>query len=258
MTSPVTILPGESLQRLQTAWTDEFSDQFGRRYEAHYDVRNMRPKEELRPVGFIPPWLPPMRYIKWERHGGFRFQWDFETMANDLSGDATAYYAQVFEFMMEHMPGVEPPELGDPVPTKVLRGPIGKPPLSPAIPMACIAGEPWILGTPGAPVNQLLKDILDQSSTANGRRALEVIRERMKVLAGENIIASRAPEVDPSLNQVKRSITDIDPKTITHVKYNDFVSAAVKAGMSMADAAVAWKAHKENLAAEAADVGEAA
>lgn len=263
MTSPITLQPGESLQRLQTEWSDDFTDQFGRRYAANYDIRNMRPKEELRPVGFNPPWLPPMRYILWERHGGFKFRWDLETMANDLSGDATAYYAQVFEFMMEHMPGVEVPELGDPVPTKVLRSPIGKPPLSPAIPLACLAGEPWILGTPNAPVNGMLKAILDQSATANGRKALEVIRERMKVVAGEHAIQARAPEGDPWNHKVARSIDDIDPAAITQVSYVDFISAAMKdKRMTMAEAALAWKAHRENVAADSpgdtADDAEAA
>jgi hypothetical protein len=158
--------PGEHLQRVQTGWTDEYTDQHGRRFAANYDMRNMRPKEELRPVGFNPPWLPNMKYIIWERDGGFRFRWDYATMANDLSEMSTAYYAQVFEFMTEHMNGTEPPELGEPVPTKVLRSPIGKPPLSPALPLACEAGEPWMLGIAGAKPNDMLKAIIEQSATA--------------------------------------------------------------------------------------------
>lgn len=251
MTSPLTLQPGESLQRLQTGWTDEFQDNHGRKFAANYDIRNMRPKEELRPVGFMPPWLPPMRYILWDRPGGFSFRWDYETMANDLSGDATAYYAQVFEFMTEHMAGVEVPEIGDPVPTKVLRSPIGKPPLSPAIPLACIAGEPWILGTPNAPVNQLLKEIIEQSATANGRQALQVIRERMAAMTGASAIPERPMDVDPREKKVK-SITDIDVATITAIKYNDFVAEGRKAGLSMAELSVAWKAHRENVALEQA------
>lgn len=249
MTAPLTIQPGESLQRLQTGWTDEFTDQHGRKFQANYDVRNMRPKEELRPVGFNPPWQPPMRYIIWDRPGAFAFRWDYETMANDLSGDATAYYAQVFEFMTEHMAGIEIPELGDPVPTKVLRSPIGKPPLSPAIPLACIAGEPWILGTPNAPVNALLKDIIDQSATANGRQALAVIRERMLKLTGDTAIPEREIEIDPATKKAK-SIADIDVATITAITYNDFIKEGRKAGLSMAELSVAWKAHRENVALE--------
>lgn len=245
MTSPLVIQPGESLQRLQTEWTDEFQDQFGRHYAANYDIRNMRPKEELRPVGFIAPWLPPMRYTVWERQGGFKFRWDFETMANDLSGDATAYYAQVFEFMMEHMPGVEPPELGEPVPTKVIRSPIGKPPLSPAIPLACMAGEPWILGTPGAPVNMMLKAIIDQSATANGRQALTIIRERMAALAGENAIQARP--IEETAVKAARSIDTVDPTNLPKLTYPEFLAMCMSKGMKQAEAVLAWQAHKTDL-----------
>lgn len=250
MTLPY-LQPGQSINREQTSWTDGFTDQFNRRFAANYDVRNQRPKEELRPVGFNPPWLPPMRYIIWERPGSFNFRWDLETMANDLSGDATSYYAQVFEFMTEHMAGQEVPELGEPVPTKVLRSPIGKPPLSPAIPLACLAGEPWILGTPGAPVNQLLKDIIDQSATANGRQALQVIRAKMADLVGDTGIKERVVEPDPREAKVK-TIADVDVESITAVTYNDFVKEGRKAGLSMAELSVAWKAHRENVALEQA------
>lgn len=243
--------PGQHIQRLQTAWTDEFTDQFGRRYAANYDTRNMRPKEELRPMGFNPPWLPPMKYIAWERDGGFRFRWDFVTMANDLTDDATAYYASVFEFMMEYMPGVEPPELGDPVPTKVLRSPLGKPPLSPAIPLACEAGDPWILGMAGAAENPMLKSIIQQSATANGRQALALIRERLAQKVGTTAVPTIAPQEDPSARPIK-SIADVDPATFDNITYKEFLAAAMKAGMSMADGAAAWKAHRENLALEKA------
>lgn len=246
MTSPF-LQPGESIQRQQTAWSDQFRDQHGRRFAANYDVRNQRPKEELRPVGFNPPWTPPMRYIIWERPGSFDFRWDYETMANDLSGDATAYYAQVFEFMAEHMAGQEPPDLGEPVPTKVLRSPIGKPPLSPAIPLACIAGEPWILGTPDAPVNDLLKAIIDQSATANGRQALSIIREKMAAMVGDGGIKAREIAPDPRDFKAK-TITDIDTANITAISYNDFAKEARKAGLSMAEISLAWAKHKEHVA----------
>lgn len=242
--------PGESIQRLERSWTDEYSDQFGHKYQANYDMRNMRPVEELRPVGGISlPWQPPMGYIKWERPGGFRFRWDLETLASDLSETATSYYAQVFEFMTEHMVGVEIPEIGDPVPTKVLRSPIGKPPLSPAIPLSFAAGDPWMHGVEGAPVNQMLKAIIEQSATANGRQALTIIRERMATLAGAEALKPRDAEVDPS-GKAARSITDLDVSQIGAVDYKTFLAGAMKAGMSMAEGASAWKAHRENLAAE--------
>jgi hypothetical protein len=247
MTSPLIIQPGESLQRLQTGWTDQFTDQHGRRFEAHYDIRNMRPKEELRPIGFSPPWMPPMRYIVWDRDGSFSFRWDYETLANDLSESSTAHYAQVFEFMTEHMPGVEVPEVGEPLPTKVLRSPIGKAPLSPAIPLSCLAGDAWILGMPNAPVNAMLRDVLEQSATSNGRQALIIIRERLAKMVGGNAVPTREIPPDPALMKTK-TITDFDLAQITGIKYIDFISAAMKGGMTMADAASAWKAHRENLA----------
>ena len=57
--------PGESLQRTQTMYR-KYTDQHGRVFAAHCDVRTQQPKEELRPVNddprqnFDPPWLPPM------------------------------------------------------------------------------------------------------------------------------------------------------------------------------------------------------
>jgi hypothetical protein len=249
--------PGESIQRTQTGWSEDFTDQHGRRFQANYDNRNMRPKEELRPVDCTPPWQPPMKYIVWDRHNGFKFRWDYATMANDLTEAATSYYAQVFEFITEHMPGTEPPELGDPVPTKVLRSPIGKPPLSPAIPLACEAGDPWILGIPGAEPNKLLKDIIEQSATANGRQALQVIRERMQALAGDKAIPTIAREADPGVAP-KKSITDIDPTIMDKISYRDFLAAAMASGMSMAQGAAAWKAHRENLEIEDAPAVDSA
>ena len=139
--------PGESLQRAKRDWSDDFTDQHGRRFSAQYDIGNSRPIGELAPVGFTPPWLPSMFYIRWAKaKGGFHFRWDYEALANELVGNAVSYYEQVMEFMLEHMKGEPIPELGDPVPSMVLRSPIGKPPLSPAIVLACQAGDPWGLG----------------------------------------------------------------------------------------------------------------
>ena len=242
--------PGEHIQRTRRGYSDDFTDQHGRHFAAQYELTNSRPIGELTPVGHHPPWLPPMRYMVWERpNGGFRFRWDYETMANDLSETAVSYYQQVFEFMTEHMPGVEPPEVGEPVPTKVLRSPIGKPPLSPAIPLACMAGEPWMLGIPGADVNTMLRDVLEQSSTSNGRAALNIIRERMKALAGDHAIPTRPNEADTPLAP-KKTIHDADLSNLDGMTYKEFLASAMKGGrMSMADAAVAWAEHRRNLVA---------
>jgi hypothetical protein len=239
--------PGESIQRQQRAWSDDFTDQHGRRFAAQYDIRNSRPIGELAPVGFTPPWLPPMGKIKWERReGGFRFRWDYETMANELAGDESVYYASVMEFMLEHMPGQPIPEVGEAVPNKVLRSPLGKPPLSSALPLAAAAGEPWILGTPGAPVNEVLKAIIEQSTTSNGRQALNMVRERMAQMTAHGAVPTIAPEVDP-LHVQKRTINDVNAADLPKVSYPEFLAECMSRGMKQAAAILAWQEHKKQM-----------
>ncbi len=248
------VAPGESLQRKQRGWSDDFTDQHGRRFAAQYDLGNSRPIGEFLPVGHTPPWLPPMRFVQWERgEGGFRFRWDYATMANELSGDSSVYYASVMDFMLEHMPGENIPEVGEPVPSKVLRSPLGKPPLSPALPLAAEAGEPWILGVPGAPVNEVLKAIIEQSSTSNGRQALIMVRERMNKLANAGPLApvqTIAPEVDEKAKRT-RSIKDIDAAGLPEISYRDYLAECMSRGLSMAQAALSWQEHKKALAGAA-------
>lgn len=249
MTAPLGMTqPGEHLQRTKRGWTDEFTDQHGRKFSAQYYLENGRPVEELRPVGCSPPWLPPMRFIQWERHGGFRFRWDYETMANELAEGADQFYTEVVQFMLEHMPNEPVPEVGEPIPARVRRF-VGKPPLSPAIPLACEAGDPWMLGVPGSTDTLALKDVLAQSVNANGREALQLIRKRTAEKIGASgvpAVPTSAPEVQPPKRA--RTIDDVDLSTIAAVTYQEFIGAAMKGGMSMAEAASAWKAHRENLA----------
>jgi hypothetical protein len=124
--------------------------------------------------------------------------------------------------------------------------------LSPAIPLACLAGEPWVLGTPGAPVNQMLKDIIDQSATANGRQALSVIRAKMAAIVGDGGIKQREPEMDPKLSAKAKTIADIDTANITAIRYNDFVKEGRQAGLSMPEISKAWSDHKAHVAGELA------
>lgn len=246
--------PGESLQRAKRDWSDDFTDQHGRRFSAQYDIGNSRPIGELAPVGFTPPWLPSMFYIRWAKaKGGFHFRWDYEALANELVGNAVSYYEQVMEFMLEHMKGEPIPELGDPVPSMVLRSPIGKPPLSPAIVLACQAGDPWGLGVAGAPVNEDLKLALEQSATSSGRAALILVREKMAKLVGDRAIPNI--KQDEEVIRKARSIDDVEDVVLTmsDLTYQQFISAATKRGrMSLAEAAVAWAEHKRNVAAEVA------
>jgi len=253
MTTPIgTLQPGEHIQRVKRGWTDDYMDQHGRRFAAQYELANGRPIGEFQPVGFNPPWLPPMRYIIWERPGGFRFRWDYETLANEFAGGSHEFYTQVAEFMVEHMAGQAVPEDGEPIPAKVRRF-FKAPPLSPAIPLAAQAGDPWILGEPGADDVLNLKAVLDQTINANGREALERIRSRTREKIGAAGVTPVAtlPE-EPAMSDRKRSIHDVDLSQIEKVTYQQFLAAALKGGMSMADAALAWQAHKNNVAAETA------
>lgn len=253
MTAPIGVTqPGESLQRVKRGWTDEFTDDHGRKFAAQYELANGRPIGELQPVGFSPPWLPPMRFIVWERPGGFRFRWDYATMANELAEQADAFYTEVVQFMLEHMKDEQVPEVGEPIPAKALRF-VGKPPLSPAIPLAAEAGDPWILGVAGAVDTLNLKDVLAQTVNANGREALKLIRERTNAKLGASNVQT-VPTMTPApvISERKRTIDDVDLTAIETVTYREFVAAAMKGGMSMADAATAWADHKRNIALEKA------
>jgi hypothetical protein len=243
------LAPGDSLQRKHRGWTDDFTDQHNRRFSAPYDLANSRPIGELAPVDHNPPWLPPMRFIKWERgEGGFRFRWDYTTMANELSGDASIYY-----FMLEHMKGEPIPDVGEPVPNQVLRSPLGKPPLSPALPLAAEAGEPWILGVPGAPVNTVLKAVIEQSTTSNGRQALNMVRERMQKMAQSSPtgpVPTLPTEVDPAIKRT-RSTKDVDAANLPEISYREYIAECMTRGLSMAAAALSWQEHKKALAGAA-------
>lgn len=244
--------PGESLQRARTGYHDDFTDQHGRRFAANYDLGNQRPKEELRPVDSTPPWLPPMRFIKWERPGSFRFRWDYESMAAELSGDTAEFYQNVAIFITDHKPNLEVPEIGTPVPAEVRRI-LGKPPLSPALPLACAAGDPYILGVAGAASNPMLKALIEQTASGNSKEALDAIRALLAQNQMGAPVPTREAEVDSRGRPVKTIHTttfdDIDPSTI---KYNDYVRECRKRGMSAPEATALWREHRALLAQDAA------
>lgn len=246
------IQPGESLQRAKRGYHDAFTDQHGRMFAAVYDLGNQRPIGEFDPVGCEPKWLPPMRFIKWERPGSFRFRWDYASMAAELSGDAAEYYQNVAVFITDHMPHETVPEVGEAIPPKVRRI-LGNPPLSPMLPLACEAGDPWILGMPGAPVNTLLKTIIEMHAGANGKEALLAMKDLLAKYAKESgvavvetIPAEAAPvTVSRSINSAA-PLASIDPEKIT---YNDFVKECKGKykEMAMPDIVSAWREHRANL-----------
>lgn len=239
--------PGESLQRNARVWRI-FTDQHGRKFGAESDIATSQPIGELMPQGFCPPWQPPMRFATWRRVGELDFRWDYETMAAELSGVTAEYYQDAVKFAIEN--NKPEPEIGGPV-DRTIRYVLGPPPMSPAIPLACEAGDPWMLGVPDAPVTQILKDILQQSAGANSKDALDFIRAKLAKDVGQSAPAVPSTPAVPLVMERARTITDpgpmVDPATVT---YKEFVGEAMKRGMAMADAATAWKDHKENLAAE--------
>lgn len=246
------IQPGESIQRKQREYSEEWVDNHGRHFGGQYDVRTMRPVEELRPIGFNPPWLPPPRFMKWKTRMGFAFSWDYETMSSELAGGTAVYYADVTKFMVEHMPASEPPRIGQPVHSRV-RQVLGVPPLSPAVPLAAQAGDPWLLGVSGAVPNERLKALITQSIGVNGKEAIDEIKDQLQELIGAGAIPAvpaRPDEderVDPKAK--KRSIDDVD---IDSVGYRQFLAQSMKAGQSMAEAAALWHQHQATLAAATA------
>lgn len=260
MTAPYTGInvpqPGQSLQRLRRVWR-VFTDQHGRRFGAQAEMSTNQPIGEFQPQGFMPPWLPPMRFAKWREVGDLEFRWDYQTYAEELGGMTAAYYQDAVKFAIEN--NKPEPEVGGPV-DRSIRYVLGPPPLSPAIPLSCEVGDPWMLGVPNAPVNQELKAILEQQAGANGQDALNAIRARLQ----EHVDASAVPMV-PTIErpepkaEVVKTIHDIDESTpIPEYSYNAFVREARKRGkMSMADISLAWAAHKKNLADDEAAANKA-
>lgn len=231
MTAPMQIMnPGESLQRNRRS-PRHYTDQHGRVFYATADGISQQPIGELQPVGFRPPWQPPMRFAKWRRDGDLNFRWDYQSMADELSADVAAYYEQATKFALEH--NLPVPDVGGVVDRRI-SAVFGPAPISPEIPMAADAGDPWLLGVADAAKSDDLAAILQQGTISTGNDALRQIKER---------IATRMGTITP-----QNVGTDPVPTNSTSVTYQQFMSEARKSGMSMADIAVAWKTHKENVA----------
>lgn len=253
MTTPIMLPPGQSLQRIRRTLRT-FTDQNNRQFEAQSDIATSQPIGEFTPRGCNPPWLPPMRYAKWRADGDLAFRWDYEGMANELAGITAQYYEDAVKFALEH--NKPEPEIGGPV-DRSIRSVLGKPPLSPAIPLAAQAGDPWLLGMPGAPVNVVLKEILEQGVGANSKEALAYIRQMVHKTAAESPVPM-VPMVPEPVSAAKRdkSITDIDPSTMPEITYRQFLQECRGRKMSMPEIYAAWQEHKR-LFAENATVGAA-
>jgi hypothetical protein len=243
--------PGESIQRKQRAWR-VFTDQHDRRFGAVADKSNNSPIAEYQPQGFMPPWLPTMRYAKFATEGDLDFRWDYDAVAEDWSTQSAAYYDEAVKLALQ-LPGDVPvPEVGGEVDRRI-RSILGVPPLSPAIPLACKAGDPWILGKPGAVDALGLKAVLAQTAGASGQEALKAIQARLDAMAIESGV-ERVPTLPekPVIHERPKSINSVDvAATPIDVTYTAFMAEAKQRGkMTHAEAAMAWKAHKDNMAAE--------
>jgi hypothetical protein len=109
------------------------------------------PVGELQPQGWDAPWLPDAKYITasigkatqgatMQEH---RFRIDYGAMISDRRAAMKEYYDRaVLEAIGQ---GWQAPNFGDPIPYR-LRAIVGIPPLSPKIPEAALAEDPWILG----------------------------------------------------------------------------------------------------------------
>lgn len=241
MTSPEFIAPGQHVQRMQTVYR-EFTDQHGRVFGAQCDIRNQHPKEELKPVGFAPPWLPPMRFARFAADGSLRFAWDYVTMATELSGDAASYYQEVSEFAIDQ--GMPLPEMGGPVDKKI-RLVKGQPPLSPAIPLACEQGEPWMLGVPGAAMNTMLHEVLTQGVQSNSQAALDIIKRALAETAAARAtpLVAQRPVETAKADPAEKTIRDVTPGEMPN--YKEFVKECRGRGMKMPDIYAMWDEHKK-------------
>lgn len=219
-----------------------FVDQHGRRWFAWADKDNQRPIGEfvladLTGAFQTPPWVPAMTYIQWGDHDTLDFAWDYTRLADELAGVTAGYYDEASK--LARAIKVEIPQVGGPVVPEILAI-IGPPPLSPEIPLACEAGQAWLLGRIGAPEHTHLKTVLHQGRTITSTLALDTIRERVAAMVAEQQASADATNAGGSCEA-----NAPDPTVVT---YKDFIGAAMRKGMSMAEAATAWKAHRDNLA----------
>jgi len=106
MTMPAMPGPGDSIQRLQTVYRI-YTDQHGRKWEAQADIRNNRPKEDLRPLGCTPPWWPPMRFIWWDGDQQLTFRWAYRQLANELSSYTAQWYSNARKMAVGSTPWCE-------------------------------------------------------------------------------------------------------------------------------------------------------
>lgn len=226
-----------------------FTDEHGRRFFCWADKNNQRPIGEFVLADLTgsfrrPPWIPAMGQIDWLNEDSLEFKWRYASLAEEWAGYTSEWYSQAQQ-LAHVIPNVTIPEVGGDV-HPILIGIMGPPPMSPEIPLACEAGEPWILGRINAPHNAYLQKLVHIGRAITSTMALETIRARVQAM----IAAQSAGEVVEDLVGLPTLEIDAlsDPSQLS---YKDFMADAKRNGIPYAEAATAWNAHKANLASDA-------
>lgn len=218
--------PGEALQRLKMVYRI-FTDQHGRKFGALADIGNNRPIEELRPIGCMPPWLPLMRFIRWDEDHQLTFRWDYRTIAAELSAYTATWYGNAQKMALkEHLPI---PEVGGEV-DPLIKNVFGNPGLSPEIPLAAELGHPWILyGDDFSPRDAHLFGLLNQGLTMQSNEALDIIERRLRDRMGIGNNAPTQPEVPQQVIDSANAAMQKPgaPKTIKGIGPQDGVQAEI-------------------------------
>lgn len=207
-----------------------FTDREGRRWFAWADKENQRPIGEFvladQSGRFqTPPWIPPMSYIRWRDHDALDFAWDYERLADELASVTAEFYGEAMKCARAIK--VDIPEIGGPLAPELL-GIMGPPPLSPEIPLACLAGEPWLLGRVGAQENPVLGTTLRQGKEITTTLAMDAIKARVAALVAQSgsVYDEQPAEADQAPN------------------YFAFMAQQLQAGKSQSEAQRAWQDRK--------------
>lgn len=222
---------------------------------------NNRPIGEFQPQGFNPPWLPSMFYAKFGAEGELEFRWDYLGLADEWSGGTSSYYEEATKLSLSLPGDIPTPEIGGPIDRRI-RALLGVAPLSPAIPIACEMGNPWILGgrmddrgrflaDPTIPVDTTLRDLLNQGAGMGGKEAIASIRAQLAKLREANAVemVPTVPQKAPVVEKI-RTINDYDASELAalEITWPQFLAAAKARGrMTMAEISVAWAEHKANM-----------
>lgn len=256
MTLPFMPGPGQSIQRLERT-VRTFTDQHGREFEAMTDIRNNRPIGEFRPLGCMPPWLPPMRFIWWEGHNQLTFKWAYRQLADELSSHTAQWYSNARKMALKEKLPV--PEVGGEV-HQLIRDVFGNPGLSPEIPLSAELGDEWMLKGDGyVPRNEYLFGILNQGLLMQSNEALDIIEARVRERMGlpkatpnapdRGIVAqAEALQRGPS-GQLNGQLLDVvaPPKAYT---YNEFAAECRAQGIKAPEIGALWQQHKRDLLGE--------